>query len=98
MRKILLLFPALLALAAAGADAAPREPQTMTVTPGKGSVTITNGKARFTFRADFRLFRTEKDPQMELRTLPDCRYFAPSWVADNLVIMNWMNWLRCMPT
>lgn len=84
MRKILLLFPALLALAAAGADAAPREPQTMTVTPGKGSVTITNGKARFTFRADFRLFRTEKDPQMELRTLPDCRYFAPSWVADNL--------------
>lgn len=65
-------------------QAAPREPQQMTATLQKGSVVVTNGKARFTFRADFRLFRTDKDPKMELRTLPDCRFFAPSWIADNL--------------
>ena len=65
-------------------QAAPREPQQMTATLQKGAVVVTNGKARFTFRADFRLFRTDKDPKMELRTLPDCRFFAPSWIADNL--------------
>lgn len=85
MKKIQLLFSAFLALTAtAGATAAPRMPQQMTVSLDKEAVTVTNGRARFTFRADFRLFRAEKDPQMELRTLPDCRYFAPSWVADNL--------------
>lgn len=65
-------------------QAAPREPQQMTANLQKGAVVVTNGKARFTFRADFRLFRTDKDPKMELRTLPDCRFFAPSWMADNL--------------
>lgn len=65
-------------------QAAPREPQQITATLQKETVTVTNGKARFVFRADFRLFRTERDPEMELRTLPDCRYFAPSWVADHL--------------
>ena len=42
-------------------QAAPREPQQMTATLQKGSVVVTNGKARFTFSADFRLFRTDKD-------------------------------------
>ena len=41
-------------------QAAPREPQQMTATLQKGAVVVTNGKARFTFRADFRLFRTDK--------------------------------------
>ena len=43
-------------------QAAPREPQQMTATLQKGTVVVTNGKARFTFRADFRLFRTARIP------------------------------------
>ena len=56
-------------------QAAPREPQQMTTTLQKGSVVVTNGKARFTFRADFRLFRTARIPGNS----PDARKwsFAP---------------------
>lgn len=82
MKRITLLTGLL--AGAMALQAAPREPQQMTATLQKDAVVVTNGKARFTFRADFRLFRTDKDPKMELRTLPDCRFFAPSWIADNL--------------
>ena len=82
MKRITLLTGLL--AGAIALQAAPREPQQMTANLQKGAVVVTNGKARFTFRADFRLFRTDKDPKMELRTLPDCRFFAPSWMADNL--------------
>lgn len=85
MKKLLhiLLAPALI-LCGSNVVGSPRQPQQMTVDLDKTEITVSNGKASFSFRGDFRLFRAEKDPRMELRTLPDCRYFAPSWVAENL--------------
>lgn len=84
MKRLTTLLLTGLVAGTAALHAAPREPQQMTATLHKGAVTVESGKARFTFRADFRLLRTDKDPKMELRTLPDCRFFAPSWQADSL--------------
>lgn len=63
---------------------AKQNPQNFKIKVKNDVISVSNNGATSDFRADFKVLYTAKDPRMELRSLSDCRYFAPSWIAENL--------------
>lgn len=83
MKHLTLLTLLLMSVSILGATTR-QQPQPMQIALKGNLISVTNGKAQFNFRADFRVLRATSDPKMELRTLPEGRFFAPTWVAENL--------------
>ena len=48
------------------------------------NIEVYSGRTSFRFQPDFTLLYTDKDPNMQLKNLSDCNYFAPTWNVRNL--------------
>lgn len=79
--RILLIISAIFTLSTAYCG---QNPQNFSVKLKGNVMSVSNGGAESKFTADFKVLYSANDPKMELRTLPDCRYFAPSWEAKGL--------------